>query len=278
MTGLIEQYLEWLRIRGCTQRTIEARHDILHRIDRDLPYGIESATFEELKGWLYRDGWSKSTKRTYYGAIRGLFTWATNPLDPRLDFDPSQMLPRPNAPAGIPKPVTDEQLAHILTHADEPYRTWAHLAAYEGLRCIEISRLCRQHVTQQHTTILYGKGDEPGIVPTHPAVWRIIEPLPAGPVAWTRSGAPANARYISVRSVIYFAEKLHMPGVSMHRLRHWFATATYAASGEDIRAVQELLGHASVAMTQRYIQVGAGRKAAAVAALPVPSSTAAGAS
>jgi site-specific recombinase XerD len=53
-------------------------------------------------------------------------------------------------------------------------------------------------------------------------------------------------------------------GVTAHMLRHWFATKTYTASGNDIRAVQELLGHASVATTQIYTMVESDVKRRAV--------------
>ena len=53
-------------------------------------------------------------------------------------------------------------------------------------------------------------------------------------------------------------------GWSMHSLRHRFATVCYAASG-DIRAVQQLLGHVSVATTQRYVAVDAARLRAVAA-------------
>src|SRR5512139_1302829 len=127
MADLVDQYLEWLRIRGCSDRTIGARREILGRMDRELPYGIEQATADEIKCWLYRDGWSRSTQATYYGAVRGLFVWATDPREPKVDFDPTTLLPRPKAPQGVPKPVTDDELALILTQAAEPYRTWAEL-------------------------------------------------------------------------------------------------------------------------------------------------------
>jgi integrase/recombinase XerC len=272
MAELIEQYLEWLRIRDCTQRTRGARHEILHRLDRDLPCGLTAATADELKAWLYRDGWSKSTKSTYYGAIRGFFVWATNPLDPKLDFDPTAMLPRPSAPQGIPKPVTDAELAHILDCAAEPYLTWARLAAYQGLRCIEISRLRRQDVSEDITEIHRGKGEKPGVVPTHPLVWDSMRGRPAGQIAFTREGHPASARYISLHALLYFTRKLDLPGVSMHRLRHWFGTNIYKKT-RDLRRTQELMRHASPTSTAIYTLISDEERRLAVEALPVPTET-----
>lgn len=63
---------------------------------------------------------------------------------------------------GVPRPVTDEQLSRILTEAPEPIRTWCLLAAYQGLRCVEISRLDREHITDENLFVVRGKGDPPG--------------------------------------------------------------------------------------------------------------------
>ncbi|WP_292702628.1 tyrosine-type recombinase/integrase, partial [Microbacterium sp. 69-10] len=48
--------------------------------------------------------------------------------------------------------------------------------------------------------------------------------------------------------------RLLPPGVTMHALRHAFATRTYNVN-RDVFAVQQLLGHSSAATTQRYVQV-----------------------
>lgn len=54
------------------------------------------------------------------------------------------------------------------------------------------------------------------------------------------------------------------PGVSMHSLRHTFATTCYRATG-DILAVSRLLGHSSVATTMRYVELDPGRLRAVAA-------------
>lgn len=267
MSDLIDQYLHWLHIRGCSPRTIDARREILTRIDHDLPEGVDRATADELTAWLYRDGWSRSTKATYYGAIRGLFAWSTDPRNPILDFDPSALLPRPKAPAGLPKPVTDEQLARILTEAAEPFRTWSMLAAYEGLRCIEIAGLHREHVTEQTTIVVRGKGGDPGAVPTHPAVWRHLRDRPAGPVAVTHDGEQATGRYVSLHAMLHFRRRLGLAGVSMHRLRHWYGTTIYAQT-RDLRRTQELLRHRNPASTAIYTLISDEERRTAIHALP----------
>lgn len=267
MSALIEQYLDWLRMRGSSPRTITARREILGRVNASLSYGIEAASADELGAWIYRDQWSSATRETYYGAVRAFFVWACNPHDPKLDFDPSSLLPRPKVHRGLPRPVTDEQLHHILTHAAEPYRLWALLAAYQGLRCIEIAGLRREDVTEQHLRIVYGKGGRPGLLPTNEAVWKAVRPLPPGPLAWTTHGAPADEKWVSIRTAVYFRRHLDMPGVGLHRLRHWFGTNLMRETG-NLRVVQELMRHSSPTTTAIYTLITDGERLAAIQALP----------
>ena len=130
----IEEYLEHLRICGRSPYTVRLRQEILRRIDDDLPHGLIAANSEELKAWIYRDGWSRWTRRTYWSCARAFFTWACDPHAPRIDFDPTRLLPKPRTTRCLPKPVTDAQLADLLARAEDPYRLWALLASAQGLR------------------------------------------------------------------------------------------------------------------------------------------------
>lgn len=268
MTDLISEYLEWSRVCGHSRRTIAGRRDILSRADTTLPHGLAAATADELRAWIYRDEWSASTRETYYGAIRAFFVWATDPHDPRVDFDPTVLLPRPPRPRGLPRPVTDRQLRRILAEAAEPYRTWAVLAAYAGLRCCEIAQLDRGDITERTITIRRGKGGKPGIVPTHPAVWSAVRDLDDGPMAYTDTGELATAQYISIRSALHFRRQLGMPGVALHRLRHWCGTEVYRAT-RDIRVTQEILRHASPTTTAIYTLISDEERRTAIHALPI---------
>lgn len=267
MRTLLQDYVAWLTICNRSPRTIRARRQILGRIDKELPHGLDLATSDELKEWIFRNGWSQCTRQTYYGAARAFFTWACNPHDARLDFDPTALLPRPSTPRGIPRPVSDAELQHILANAVEPYRTWSKLAAYAGLRAIEIAGLHREHVTQENLHVVRGKGGRPGMLPTHPEIWAAVRDLPAGPIALTKTGDPASDTYVSVTAALYFRQDLNMPGVGLHRLRHWYGTSIYRAT-KDIRRTQELLRHASPSTTAIYTLVSSEERLAAIQTLP----------
>ncbi|HET8684146.1 MAG TPA: tyrosine-type recombinase/integrase [Micromonosporaceae bacterium] len=248
---ILDAYLEHLRQASCSTTTIAGRRRILTQLDRQLPYGLTEVSRDDLGRWLHRPDWSRNTRATYWAAIRSFYGWATDPNDPWLSHNPTAgMVPVRTAP-GIARPVTDEQLHRILTEAAEPYRLWALIAAYQGLRCVEIAGLDREHVTEAQLIVVHGKGGRPRAHDTHLDVWTAVRELPPGPVARMPDGQRATAYQVSIRAALHFRRHLRMPGVSMHRLRHWLGT-TVQREYRDIRVTQQMLGHASLTSTQVY--------------------------
>lgn len=266
---IIDAYIEHLRRSGCTHATLEGRYEILHRLNRELPYGIGQTNTEELSRWLYRDEWSTNTKATYWRAIHGFYGFAAGVEDPWIDKDPTRGMPVVQTVRGVPRPVTDEQLRRILTEAAEPVRTWALLAAYQGLRCIEIVRLDREHITEEHLFVVRGKGDKPRVHDTDPAVWAAMKGLPRGPVAVAEDGGRLTPFEVSLRAAHHFRRQMQMPGVSLHRLRHWLGV-TVQKNYRDIRVTQAVLGHTSLSSTQVYTMADDAQQRAARATLPRP--------
>ena len=258
---LIEMHLKHLRAAGMADNTIDDRRKLLHRLNCELPMGLEQATVEELADWLAREGWSVQTKATYYGHINGFFTWACDPLTPRLDYNPAASLTRPKVPAGVPRPVSDAELAYALDATADEWRRMVLLAAYAGLRCIELASIRKEDITVTNITIR-GKGGRARVVPTYMDIWRDVHPLPAGLVNPGRT-----AEQISREAGAYF-DKLGLEGVTMHRFRHWFGT-NLLRHGADLRTVQELMGHSSPATTAIYCQITDEQRRTAIAALPV---------
>lgn len=266
MTDLIAAYAQHLRAAGRRRRTIGTYVELLHRVDRDLPLGIEQATVEELTAWLARDEWAAATRALYHAGIRGFFDWAC--ANAHLDWNPAASLTRPRVPAGVPRPVTHEELAHALTYTSAPtWRLLVLLAAYAGLRDCELATVRREHVTDERLTIR-GKGGKSRAVPTWPQVWALVHALPPGPLAGglTARQIPKMAR----REM----DRIGLPGVTMHRFRHWFGTyllrpARLGGAGADLRTVQGLLGHASPAQTATYTEITDEQRQMAIAALPV---------
>jgi integrase len=271
MTELIEKYLKHCRAAGLAENTIDSRGHLLRRLDRTLTMGLGQATTEELEDFLAGHPWPQ-TKATYFGHLLGFFRWATDPKNPRIDYDPTAGMSRPPAPATLPKPATNAQVAHALQVLKMPWRAVVAIAAYEGARCIEIARLNRADVTQE-TTRLYGKGSKTRVLRTHPEVWRIVEPLPSGPVVRQADGrAGVSAVYVS-NMARYHLAAIGLDGLTLHQFRHWYATTQlkpvkYGGAGASIRTVKLNLGHSSVTSTSIYTAVTDEERADAISALP----------
>lgn len=258
---LIDRYLAHLAAERRSARTIETYGRILRHAHRQLPYGLPVADDRELVAWLTNPGWSPRTQALYSAAIKSFFRWAFR-HQVIEGHDPTRLLPVPRIPFDLPNPATPEQVRAILTRArmyPHPYRLWAAIAAYSGARCIEIAHLDRDRDITDRGIRLHGKGARDRVVPLHPHLRAMIAGH-RGPIATTSERQLSNSARHHFRRI----------GVatSMHRLRSYFAT-TLLDQGVDVRMVQELLGHASIATTQVYTLVTPRQLNAAVARLPV---------
>lgn len=127
------------------------------------------------------------------------------------------------------------------------------LGAEVGMRRGEVAQVHSRDIIVDLTgwsLIVHGKGNRERIVPLPDGVALELRALPTG---YAFPGQDAG--HLSPRWVGTVISRLLPPGVTMHKLRHRFATRTYESSNYDIRVVQELLGHSSVNTTQIYIAV-----------------------
>ncbi|WP_433078816.1 tyrosine-type recombinase/integrase [Dactylosporangium sp. CA-052675] len=267
--------------------TITDRCELLYRLDAELPLGLLEATIEELENWMAsgrtaaRRGrrsapWSRQTKATYFGHIVGFYGFASDPNRmPHLSYDPSASLSRPKVPSRDPQPCTTEDLERLLARARAPFLTYCILTAYAGLRPIQISNLDRENITEQHIYVA-GKGGKVSTIPTHPAIWAAVRDFPRGPIATvTHRGQVfrATADYLSTCTSREIERALGHPGVTLRNVRHWYATTLLTekelgGAGANLRTVQELMCHASVATTAIYTRVVGRQRDLAISALP----------
>jgi integrase/recombinase XerC len=260
---LIAAYLDHLRHIGRAKRTIDDRHDMLHRMHRELPMGLDLATEEELAAWIYREEWKPASRHAAHAAARSFFAWATRPGAEVLDYDPTVNLPTPRVPKGLPRPPSDEQVARILA-SPEPWWLWFRLASHMGMRCCEIVAVDRRDITEEDTYV-HGKGAKERVVPTDPQVWARVKDR-RGRLVTQLTGGRATAHYLSATAATYL-DKQGLGDITNHMLRHWYATRALAG-GADLRVVQELLGHETPTSTAIYTQVTGRQKRAAVTGLP----------
>ena len=189
----------------------------------------------------------------------------------------------PKLPQSIPKPLTIDDATGsvaaagvLATSGWQGKRDTAILVLLYGcgLRLSEALGLTRAEVPLGEILAITGKGGKQRLLPVLPAVRdAVTDYLTACPYALTREdplfvgarGGPLNPRLVQ-RQMELLRGYLGLPQTATpHALRHSFATHLLGAGG-DLRAIQELLGHASLSTTQRYTQVETERLLAIYAA------------
>lgn len=251
---LIRGYLDHLRLIKRSPDTIRTYSSLLHAGDQQLPEGLPYATPGELLRWA-AEAPARESQRARCKAAAGFFRWAT--AAGHLDWNPMVDVPRPSQDHQLPDVPTDDQVARVLSGTPADVRTWCTLAAYAGLRRVEVTRLHRADVGRE--VLIHGKGHKDRLVPTHPAVRQLVDELPNGPVTHLTPDQLGNRVHHACRVV-------GVP-IGIHRFRAWFAQ-TMLRAGHDLATVQDLLGHASPATTRRYATPSGAQVRAAVSSLP----------
>lgn len=241
----------WLRASGSTAGTCRAYLHHLEALARQTgaptPWDL---TADDLADWLARHRWSRETTRSARTALRGFYSWAYD-LG-HLDDNPAQQLPRVRALPPNPRPASETAYQDALSKADPDETLMLRLAAELGLRRAEVAGLHSRDLDQDNAgrwwLTVHGKGERTRRLPLSHDLASVLRERLAGYVFPGRIGGHLSPDYVGVR-----VTALLPVGVTMHALRHRFATQAYAI-GQDVFTVQRLLGHASPATTQRYVQ------------------------
>lgn len=262
--AMIAAYLEHLRRAGRSPDTISLRRSILTQLNANLTFGLGGAADDELADWIYDERRGLNSRSTYLAGVRAFYRWAVKAR--WITVDPTVELESIKTTRGIARPCTDEQLRLILTKPPLRIRTWATIAAYQGLRACEISGLDREHITEQRLIVVRGKGGAARVHDTHEDVWAAVRDLPPGPIArLARSETRASADYVSNRSNNWY-RKIGVD-VTIHQLRHWLGCRVQEEY-RDARVTMELLGHASLNATSIYTRATLSQQRQARAMLP----------
>ncbi len=230
----------------------------------------------DLRGFLARrrgEGLGASSAARELSGVRAFLKYAAE-QDGR-----HAQLPRtraPKRPRTLPRPAAPAEAMELAENAAEaasaPWIGARDLAILlllygAGLRVAEALSLTARALPIGTTLRVTGKRSKMRIVPIVPAVREAIEsyvrqcpyPLSGDAALFVGArGAPLNADLVR-RAVAAARRRLRLPDtLTPHALRHSFATHLLAG-GADLRALQELLGHASLSSTQIYTAVDAAR-------------------
>lgn len=205
--------------------------------------------------------WSRSA---YLNHLRSLFAWL---LDHDLvDVDPTARLVRATPPRHRPRPLSPLEVRAARAAAGPDVAAMLALGLYAGLRAHEAAKIRGDEITESGLFVR-GKGGHEAVLPTHPAIWEHAQQRGPGPWFPGLCGRDSiAAKSLSLRISSHFAP-LGISG-SFHRCRHYFGTSLLR-SGVNIRIVQELMRHASLATTAAYLGVDETEKQAAVLGLLV---------
>lgn len=265
---LIEGYLNRLRLSSFRPTTVDLRRRVLCHFQRHVaPTPLTEVTRLQVEGFLARD-LSPGSRRVYRTALRSFFAWALE--EGYVAADPTLKVPPVRVAAGVPRPVSEDDLARALSVADARMRSWLLLMSLAGLRCLEVAGLTPADLVRDaggwRLELRVTKGGASATVPAHP---RLVEVLHALPVYLDSRGVAFWWDVTPVTVSRQVGAHLRSCGVdaTAHALRHTAATSWYRASGEDLLTTRRLMRHKSVSSTEVYAAVASTRTAEVVNAV-----------
>ncbi len=238
---------------------------------------LANISVQDMRSWMAfarKDGLSSRSLARKLSAVKSFYRW----LADQEDFDPTVILSTraPKFSPPLPRPLTEEAAKDVIDTIDHQSDTpWIALRDQAvvtllygcGLRISEALNLSGNDLPLTDTLRILGKGNKerivPVITPVRDAVDRYLTCCPytieAGtPLFRGVRGGALNPR--AIQKVLQTVRlQLGLPATATpHAMRHSFATHLLN-SGGDLRAIQELLGHATLSTTQAYTAVSTSR-------------------
>ncbi len=283
----LEDWLDALTgTRGRAENTADAyRRDLLgflgflatHRGGTEGTKGLANVTHAEMRAWMAHErslGLSPRSLARALSSVKTFYRW----LADRDRFDPTAVLSvrSPKFTKKLPRPLAVDaaqaMIDRVEVQATEPWVAARDTAVVTvlyglGLRISEALSLTGADAPFPDVLRIRGKGGKERIVPVIAPARDAVEAYrahcphdltPEGPLFRGVRGGGLNPRL--VQKVMEAARlQLGLPATATpHALRHSFATHLLSAGG-DLRAIQELLGHASLSTTQAYTAVDTAR-------------------
>lgn len=223
------------------------------------PFAI---TREQIVDWMAMHEWAPQTRRSYRASLRGFCRWAHASGNAKID--PTFTLPVVKVPRSLPRPAPNSVVDNALRHLDLRVRMLIMLLTFTGMRRGEVAKLHTRDLQEGLTgwgIRVIGKGGHERVIPVDQDIATMLRLVPTGYVFPGQIDGHLSAAYVGKLVSAALDGKW-----TAHTLRHRYASLAYSVT-RDLRAVQELLGHASVTTTQIYTLVADSslREAAAAA-------------
>ena len=275
LSHAVEHYLQYIEVvRGYSAHTVKNyRRDLDKLIEFCSTHNIDDISrlnASLLRQWvatLSRDKLSATSIQRHLSSTRSLYKFLARS---RSDLDdPTAGVKAPRTPRTLPKSLEPDQVNQLLNHPSETALMARDLAIAEllysaGLRLSELVGANLNDLDRNEKVItVIGKGQKTRVVPvggpalTALAEWMKYRPMGKealgynSPLFVTQRGKRMSPRTVQDRLRQLAIKHGMTQRVHPHVLRHAFASHLLESSG-DLRAVQELLGHANIATTQIY--------------------------
>ncbi len=284
----VRDYLEYLRnVRRYSEHTTNSYErdlaqfaEFCERSGLERPEDITHRVLRRYLAQLQTRGYANSSVQRKCSAVKGLFRWLSR--EGRLATDPGAVLSAPRREGRLPVVLSGRELdaaeeRQRMSPTPHSIRDAAiiELLYATGVRVSELAGLDMNDVDWQRRELrVMGKGAKERLVPAYPRALLLLrrylelerpsllaESSQESQKALFLNGRGERVSDRGVRRVVEsFFKRQREEGkhISPHTLRHTFATHLLEG-GADIRAVQELLGHADLATTQVYTHLSKGR-------------------
>jgi integrase/recombinase XerC len=279
----LDRYLRYLTDqRHCSVQTLRAYRNDLGQFGRYLdeehcegpppgPEGIDGIAVRGFVASMSRRGLGRSSIARKLSAVRSFLGQAVR--EGRIENNPARGIPTPKIPRHLPNTLTVDEMFNLLEGIEDELpagardRALLELTYAAGLRVSEVVSLDVDDIDLSAQVLrVLGKGNKERMLPFGDKAAAALQRWLERSSELRAKGAAPEAIFLnlrggrltdrSVRRILdrrlqEVAIHAHM---SPHALRHSFATHMLG-SGADLRAIQELLGHASLSTTQRYTHV-----------------------
>lgn len=270
----IRQFLRYMRIRKEHLKVENLDEVSINDVDIELLETIQKSDIYAYISYLDSTrGNSGRTKFRKISSVRSFFDYLTYKIE-LLDKNPTENIDMPKIERSLPVYLTLEEAVHLLNTVEnskqkEIYRLRDYaittLFLNCGLRLSELANLNIADLNKDNTLRIMGKGSKERLVYLNGSVQEALR-------GYLRKRneleVDQDALFLSMRknrmsnrSIQHMLEK-HLKAAgfdtrkyTVHKLRHTAATLMYQYGNEDLKSLQEILGHESVSTTQIYTHV-----------------------